>query len=449
MSIRVFWDLTVVHPLGGGADWYLIDLRDRVQLVCVCEVALRQLAANLWVRGHLLLVDLLVLRLLHLFEAHIVLLLLSPAAELIGQAPLLLDGLGVLDDGHILRIVEIYLWRLRVWVHSYWVRVRELVALGAAVVGLDHFAAGRIAWLVCHCAVVQAVNVGILLGLLVYRLGSRVAGRWRVARGHHGVLVGGRRHVCLVVLKHDCLVVELALRVGHLLEVQEALRASGDLVGLRLRLALPSRRAVTASEPPSLLYLGLIILLILQLCILQALVALAHRETWARMAPWCRLCRVVLVLNLLMHWRLGAHLHRGREQWLTASEGHVAAIELAHRATQISAHTPDVLTHLNIVIVLRHLQSTLRAKVHLGLRRMLLVDPVSALLTVRGVLDLAVLHREYWLDLALRALVVVVRATARGAAILLAGDLAALRARGAELVHITLGIRVLLLIAMK
>ena len=167
MCIRVIRGLAAVHPLGGSADRYLIDLRDRVQLVCVCKVALRQLATNLRVRGHLLLVDLLALSLFHLFEAHIVLLLLSPAAELVGQAPLLLDGLGVLDDGHVLRVVEIDLWRLRVRVHRYWVRVRELVALGAAVVGLDHFAAGRIARLARRHAVVEAVNVGILLGLLV------------------------------------------------------------------------------------------------------------------------------------------------------------------------------------------------------------------------------------------------------------------------------------------
>lgn len=446
MSVRAIRSLAVVHPLGGSTDRYLIDLRDRVQLVCICEVALRQLATNLRVRGHLLLVDLLALSLFHLFEAHVVLLLLSPAAELVGQAPLLLDGLGVLDDGHILRIVEVYLWRLRVWVHCYWVRVRELVALGAAVVGLDHFAAGRIARLARRHAVVEAVNVGILLGLLVDGLGSRVACRWWVARGHHGILGGGRRHVCLVVLEHCCLVVELALRVGHLLEVQEALRTSGNLVGLRLRLVLPICRAVTASEPPSLLHLGLVILLILQLCILQALVALAHRKAWAGVASRGWLCRIVLVLNLLMYWPLGAHLHSGREQRLATSERHIATVELAHAATKISTHASKILTHLNIVIVLRPLQSALRAKVHLRLRWRL-VDPVCALLAVGGVLDLAVLHREHRLDLALCALVVVVRAAAGRAAILLAGDLAALWARGAELVRVTLGKRVLLLIA--
>lgn len=203
VSVRVFRGLTVVHPLRGGADRYLIDLRNLVQLVA-CEVAaLRQLTTNLRVRRRLLLVGLLALRLLlHLFEAHALLLLAPAATELVGQAPLLLDSLWVLDYRHVLRVVESYLRRLRVWVHGYWVRVRELVALRAAVIRLDYFTrSGR--WLARGRAAAQAVNVRILLGLLlVDGLGSGVAGGWRVARGDHGVLSGGRRHVCLVVLKH-------------------------------------------------------------------------------------------------------------------------------------------------------------------------------------------------------------------------------------------------------
>lgn len=141
------------------------------------------------------------------------------------------------------------------------------------------------------------------------------------------------------------------------MEVQEALRASG--AGLRLRLTLPMRRTVAASKPPRLLYLGLIILLILQLRTLHALVALAHCEAWARMAAGGWLCRVVLVLNWLMRRRLGTHLHCGREEWLATREGDVAGLELSHARTHISAHARHVLGHWNVVVVLRHQESTL------------------------------------------------------------------------------------------
>ena len=122
-----------------------------------------------------MLVYLLALRLLDLLEACILLLLPPAAAKLIGQASLLLDGFGLLEDGHVLRVIEVDLRRLGVRVGSYWVGVRELVAFGAAVIGFDYFG-GRIGLLVRHRAIVQAVDVGVLLGLLlVDGLGSRVA----------------------------------------------------------------------------------------------------------------------------------------------------------------------------------------------------------------------------------------------------------------------------------
>lgn len=287
-------------------------------------------------------------------------LLLAPAApELIGQAPLLLYGLGLLDDGHVLRVVKVNLRRLGVWVHGYWVRVRELVALRAAVVRLGYFTRW-IRLLGRDGPIVQPVDIGVLLGLLlVYGLRTGVAGRRRVARRYHRVLICGRGHVRLIVLEHHGIVFYLILGAGYLLEVQEALRTRGHLSAFRLRLTLRVARPVTASEPPRLLHLGLVILLILQLRVLHVLVALAHRESRTRMTSRCRLCRVVLVRNLLMSGCLGACLPRGREQRLRASDGDIAGIELSHAAAHLPAHAAYMLTCLRIVVALRRLKSAL------------------------------------------------------------------------------------------
>ena len=144
------------------------------------------------------------------------------------------------------------------------------------------------------------------------------------------------------------------------------------------------------------------------------------------------------MLHLLMRRCLGAHRPCGGEQLLATCEADAAAVELAHGTSHLSAHTAHVLAHLRVMVVLSQRESALRANAGLGLRLVVLVDPVRALLAVGSVLDLAVFHGEDGLDLALRALMVaaVVRAAARGASILLATcDLAALRACGAQLVR--------------
>ena len=125
-------------------------------------IGLLYLAANLLMRW---LADFLILRLLHLLEARVVLVLPPAPAKLIGQAPLLLGCLRLLQDGHVLRVVEIDLRGLMaVRINSNWICVCELVALRAGVVGLEYFA--RCIRLSCH-AVVKTVNVLVLLRLLL------------------------------------------------------------------------------------------------------------------------------------------------------------------------------------------------------------------------------------------------------------------------------------------
>jgi len=158
---------------------YLVYLRHVIHLIVASKIVdVHHLPSKLRMRWHLLLIDLfgLRLRLLRLLEAHVVLRLPSTAAKLIRQAPLLLGRLGLLQDWHVLRVVEIDVGRLSIGVYGYWICIRELVALGAGVGGLDDFTglmslrAGR------HHATVETIYVRARLSLLLMDgLGSAVA----------------------------------------------------------------------------------------------------------------------------------------------------------------------------------------------------------------------------------------------------------------------------------
>ena len=92
----------------------------------------------------------------------------------------------------------------------------------------------------------------------------------------------------------------------------------------------------------------------------------------------------------------------------------LSALILIQRATKITGHTYILCKLRSALIILWRLQTTLRSIILLHF-----VYTVRPLLTIGCIFDFSILHREYWLNLTFRAFVLVVRATACRALVLL------------------------------